>query len=42
MQNLETRKRHAESDLEDAQDFDRRLSSTGNSYERAIIREQIQ
>ncbi|HEV8713705.1 MAG TPA: hypothetical protein VGX03_12875 [Candidatus Binatia bacterium] len=42
MQNLESRKRRAESDLEAAQDFDRRLSSAGNSYERALIHEQCE
>ena len=42
MQNLESKKRRGESDLEAAQDFDRRLSSAGNSYERAMIHEQCE
>jgi len=42
IQNLESRKRRAESDLDAAQDLDRRLSSEGNSYERAMIHEQCE
>ena len=42
MQNLESKKRRAESDLEDAQDLDRRISSAGNSYERTMLHEQCE
>jgi hypothetical protein len=42
MQTLESRKRRAESDLEAAQDFDRRLSSAANSYERAMVHEHCE
>ena len=42
MQNLETRRRCAHSDLEGAEGLDRRLSSAGNSYERAMIHEECE
>jgi hypothetical protein len=42
MGNLESRKLRAKSDLEAAQDLDRRLSSAGNSYERAMIHEHCE
>jgi hypothetical protein len=42
MQNLESRKRRAQSDLEVAQDFDQQLSSADNSYERAMIHEECE
>jgi DNA repair exonuclease SbcCD ATPase subunit len=42
MQDLEARKQRAQSDLDSAEDFDRQLSSAGNSYERAMIHEQCE
>jgi chromosome segregation ATPase len=42
MQNLESRKRRAQSDLDSAEELDRRLSSAGNSYEKAMIHEQCE
>jgi len=42
MQALESRKLKAKSDLEAAQRFDQRLSSAGNSYDRAKIHEQCE
>jgi hypothetical protein len=42
MQDLESRKRRAQSDLDSAEKLDRRLSSAGNSYERAMIHEQCE
>jgi hypothetical protein len=42
MQKLDSRKHHAQSDLDAAEGFDRQLSSAGNSYERAMIHEQCE
>src|SRR5262249_10153563 len=42
IENLESRRRRAESDLTAAQSFERRLSSAGNTYERAMIHEQCE
>ena len=42
MQNLESRKRQARSDLDSAEELDRRLSAAPSSYERAMIHEQCE
>lgn len=42
MQNLESRKRQAQSALDSAEEFDRRLSVAGSAYERAMIHEQCE
>jgi len=42
MQNLESRKRKAESDIKAAQNFNQQISSAGNTYDRAMIHEQCE